>query len=176
MKNPTQTVALVILSIALSIAWGVALGYSKIHDLECTKTLHAMFSIPFHVALMTLYIASVCINFVLFAYMEEAYDNRGQVALWRRRAAVFIGLRISLLGSWMFVFFFRVKKDVFSSFVIFAHFCYVLLEMFGFIYAIMVDKATKFVSYYYASVFVQIIVSFLLLVITVFHSTICKEN
>jgi len=175
MKNPTQTAILIVLSLAFSVIWGIALAYSEIHKEPCATELNIMFSVWFHVVLMTLYIASVCVNFILFDYMEEASDNRGQVALWRRRATVFIGLRISLLAAWMFVFFYRTQKDIFSSFVIGTHLIYVLMEMLGFIYAIMADKATSvYTTYYYISVSIQVLVSFLLLTITLFHTAICK--
>ena len=175
MKNPTQTAVLVFVSLAFSVVWGVALGYSKIHKDECVNELSLMFTVWFHVVLMTCYISTVCINFILFDYMEESDDNRGQVALWRRRATVFIGLRISLLAAWMFVFFYRTEKDIFSSFVIGTHLLYVLIEMLGFVYAIIVDKAkSKYTSYYYISVTVQVLVSLLLLIITIFHTAVCK--
>lgn len=175
MRNPKQTAILVTLSLVFAIVWGVALAYSKIHNDECTKELSFIFSIWFHVVLMTVYIATVCVNFILFDYMEDASDNRGQVALWRRRASIFIGLRVSLLGAWMFVFFYRTKKDVFSSFVIGTHLIYILIEMFGFIYAISSDKAYSiYTTYYYFSVSIQVFVGFLLLVITSFHTAICK--
>tara|TARA_B100001094_G_scaffold121516_2_gene117231 strand:+ start:12060 stop:12590 length:531 start_codon:yes stop_codon:yes gene_type:complete len=175
MKNPTQTAVLVFLSLAFSVVWGIALGYSEIHKQYCANELSLMFTVWFHVVLMTFYIFSVCVNFILFDYMEESTDNKGQVALWRRRAIVFIGLRISLLAAWMFVFFYHTKKDVFSSFVIGTHFLYVVIEMLGFVYAIMADKAhSKYTKYYYISVGLQLLVSFLLLIITIFHTAICK--
>lgn len=175
MKNPAQTAILVFLSLAFSTVWGVTLGYSEIHKQECANNLSFMFTLGFHVVLMTLYVASVCTNFIIFDYMEESSDNRGQVALWRRRATIFIGLRISLLVAWMFVFFFRTKKDVFSSFVIGTHFVYVCIEMLGFVYAIMADKATSaYTTLYYISVSIQLVVSLLLLIITIFHTAICK--
>lgn len=175
MKNPTQTAVLVFLSLAFSVIWGVALGYSEIHQQECINNLSVMFSVWFHVLLMTFYIATVCANFILFDYMEESADNRGQVALWRRRATVFIGLRIALLAAWMFVFFYRTKKDIFSSFVIGTHLIYVVIEMLGFVYAISADKATSvYTTYYNISVSIQLLVSFLLFIITIFHTVICK--
>ncbi len=175
MKNPTQTAILVFLSLAFSVIWGIALGYSEIHKQECTKSLSAMFSVWFHVILMTFYIATVCVNFILFDYMEEAADNRGQVALWRRRATVFIGLRVALLGAWMYVFFYRTTKDVFSTFVIGTHLLYVIIEMLGFFYAIMTDKAKSvYANVYYGSVSVQLLASLLLLIITIYHTVICK--
>jgi len=175
MKNPTQTAVLVFLSLAFSVVWGVALGYSEIHEQECTKNLSVLFSVWFHVLLMTFYISSVCINFILFDYMEEAADNRGQVALWRRRATVFIGLRVALLGAWMFVFFYRTTKDVFSSFVIGTHLIYVVIEMLGFVYAITTDKAkSAYTTVYYVSVSIQLLASFFLLIITIYHTLICK--
>lgn len=175
MKNPTQTAILLFLSLAFSVIWGVALAFSEIHNEPCVAELNIMFSVWFHVLLMTLYIASVCVNFIIFDYMEESFDNRGQVALWRRRATVFIGLRISLLAAWMFVFFYHTQKDIFSSFVIGTHLLYVVIEMFGFIYAIMADKAKSVYSfYYYASVSIQFLVSFLLVIITILHNAICK--
>ena len=175
MKNPTQTAVLIFLSLAFSVIWGVALAYSEIHKEACVDELNLMFSVWFHAVLMTMYIASVCINFILYDYMEEASDNRGQVALWRRRATVFIGLRISLLAAWMFVFFYNTQKDIFSSFVIGTHLIYVLMEMLGTIYAIIADKAKSvYTTYYYISVSIQVLVSFLLLIITLFHNAICK--
>ena len=134
-----------------------------------------MYSIPLNMVLMTLYLMSVSVNFVLFDFMEDAAENRGKVAIWRRRATVFIGLRISLLSAWMYVFFYLAKKDTFASFVIGTHLMSVLIEAIGFIYAILVDKArSKFTMYYFVSVSVQILVSLLMLIITVLHISICE--